>query len=81
LIYQDFNKRTHLRSVVINQSVIEAPQDLCIRLTRSAWDCRLDARRRVEARDAERGHGQKLSYVRRVALLRRDWGYLCVIRI
>jgi len=33
LIYKDFNKSAHLRSFVINQSVIEAPQDLCIRLT------------------------------------------------
>jgi len=33
LIYQDFNKCAHLRSVVINQSVIEAAQDLCITLT------------------------------------------------
>ncbi|OQW86516.1 MAG: hypothetical protein BWK78_09975 [Thiotrichaceae bacterium IS1] len=33
LIYKDFNKSGHLRSFVINQSVIEVPQDLCIRLT------------------------------------------------
>jgi len=33
LIYKDFNKSAHLRSFVINQSVIEAPQDLCITLT------------------------------------------------
>jgi len=38
LIYQDFNKRTHLRSFVINQSIIEAAQDLCIRLTAGAWE-------------------------------------------
>jgi len=38
LIYQDFNKCAHLRSVVINQSVIEAPQDLRITLTAPAWE-------------------------------------------
>jgi len=33
LIYKDFNKCAHLSSFVINQSVIEVPQDLCVKLT------------------------------------------------